>query len=235
MPWLSSCPSSREADHHPWSNNSFQYRGGVGSDRDRKDAEKLQLEQLSPGKPAPKSIAQKKRDSSSGLLIQIFVRKPIRRPMQKPKKVFHSIENNQEKSKEPEAVCAVQKKKTLLTKAEGTKRKSLVPGTSSLLYYPEGQKGRGRRSVPRQEQLHQKREKRNSGGNILAAAAPLPSQKSKICKGKQISKNHQNRKIIPLDLTRQEQINLFLWRDGGKHLWFYLPGESKKQRKKYSF
>ena len=29
VPWLSSCPSSRGADHHPWSNNSFQCRGGV--------------------------------------------------------------------------------------------------------------------------------------------------------------------------------------------------------------
>ena len=71
---------------------------------------KLQLRQPSPGKPDPKGIAPKKIVSSSGLLIQIFERKPIRSPTQKQEKVFRSIENNQEKSKEPGTAHTVQKK-----------------------------------------------------------------------------------------------------------------------------
>lgn len=164
---------------------------------------KLQLRQPSPEKPDPKGIAQKKKDSSSGLLIQVFNKKPIRRPTQKQEKIFRSIENNQEKSKEPGTVCAVPPKKLAHTSRRNQKKKAMVPGSSSLLYYPKGKKEEAGGWYPTGVIITKRKEKKtNSGGNRLAAAAPpYPLKKSQICKGKQISKNHQNRKIIPLDLT----------------------------------
>ena len=91
-------------------------------------------------------------------MIQVLKKKPILKPTFPIKKIFRSIEKNQEKSKDPRTARAVLRKRILTQrikqKEETTeKRIRLVLGTSSLLYYPEGQKGRGRRSVPRQEEV----------------------------------------------------------------------------------
>lgn len=156
------------------------------------------MRQPSPGKPDPKGIAQKKRESSSGLLIQIFVRKPIRKPTQNPKKVFRSIENNQEKSKEPVTVCAVQKEKTLLTQAEGTKRKNHGTRILQPPILPEGQKGRGRRMVPDRSNHHPKKRKQTPAATDWQPP-PHPTL-SKKAKSAKVSKSPRTTKTEKLFL-----------------------------------
>ena len=54
-------------------------RGGAGSDRDRKDAEKLQLEEPSPAKPDLKGIAQKKTNSGGNRLAAAAPPYPLKK------------------------------------------------------------------------------------------------------------------------------------------------------------
>lgn len=173
-------------------------RGGVECDRDRKDAVKLQLRQPSPVKPDPKGIAPKKIVSSSGLLIQIFERKPIRKPTQNPKKVFHSIENNQEKSKEPGTAHTVQKKNLLCNKQKEKKEKSQGTRILQPPILPEGQKGRGRRMVPDRSNHHQKKRKQTPAATDWQPP-PHPTL-SKKAKSAKVSKSPRTTKTEKLFL-----------------------------------